>query len=273
MLLSGSAGTGKTTVAKALCEELKYDYLFVNASSERGINELVKEKVANYSSSMSMSGSRKCMILDEADSITADAQSALRAIIETNSKNCSFILTCNFKDKLIEPIHSRCPTYSFSISKGDKRTLLADIVKRVFFILDSESVKYNRSIVTQVIGKLFPDFRRTINELQNYSQFGNKIDEGILSMLSDINIIKLYQAMKNKKFHEVREWVIEHTDVDHTRIYRKIYDNIRENLKDESIPNAIVLLADYQYKSSFSADQEVNLLACLVTLMLECEFK
>lgn len=271
LLLVGTAGSGKTTVAKAICHELDLDYIFINASRERGISE-VRNQISTFAPTLSFEGKRKVVILDEADHLTADAQLALRAAIEEFAKNCSFILTCNFKNKIIEPIHSRCVVKDFRIPKEEKQELIGQIYKRIVQILEIENIKFDSKVLANIVVKYYPDFRKTLNELQGFSKISGEINEGVLSLVGDININKLYKALKTKSFNEVREWVVENIENDPSRLYRKLYDGLKDNLKPTSIPQAIILLADYQYKSSFVADAEINLLACLIEIMVNCEF-
>lgn len=271
LLLVGTAGSGKTTVAKAICNELDLDYIFINASRERGISE-VRNQISTFAPTLSFEGKRKVVILDEADHLTADAQLALRAAIEEFAKNCSFILTCNFKNKIIEPIHSRCVVKDFRIPKEEKQELIGQIYKRIVQILEIENIKFDSKVLANIVVKYYPDFRKTLNELQGFSKISGEINEGVLSLVGDININKLYKALKTKSFNEVREWVVENIENDPSRLYRKLYDGLKDNLKPTSIPQAIILLADYQYKSSFVADAEINLLACLIEIMVNCEF-
>lgn len=271
LLLVGGAGSGKTTIARAICKELDLDFLFINASRDNGISE-VRTRIADYAPSLSFEGKRKVIILDEADNLTADAQLALRASIEEFSKNCSFILTCNFKNKIIEPIHSRCSVKDFRISKEEKQELIGQMYKRIVQILEVEKIKYDSKVLAGIVVKYYPDFRRTLNELQGFSKVNGEINEGVLTFSGDINTNKLYKALKDKKFHDVREWVIENIDNDPPRLYRKIYDGLKDSMQQSSVPQAIIFIADYQYKSAFVADPEINLLACLIELMVNCEF-
>lgn len=271
LLLAGGAGSGKTTVAKAICNELDLDYIFINASRERGIDE-VRGKIMSFASALSFDGKRKVIILDEADQLTPDAQLALRASIEEFANNCSFILTCNFKNKLIDPLHSRCAVKEFRIPREEKQELIAQIYKRITQILELEQVKFDGKVLASIVVKYYPDFRRTLNELQGFSNVNGEINEGVLAFAGELNTNKLYKALKEKSFNAVREWVVENIDNDPPRVYRKIYDGLKEHLKQPSIPQAIILIADYQYKSAFVADPEINLLACLIEIMVNCEF-
>jgi DNA polymerase III delta prime subunit len=271
MLLCGVAGVGKTTIAKALCEELDYSNIVINASDDRNIDTL-RTTVKQFASGLSFNGKRKVIILDEADYLNPQSfQPALRGVMEEFSANCSFILTCNFKNKIIEPLQSRCSIKEFRIPKDEKQELIAQCYKRVVAILQAEGVEYDGKALASIVVKFFPDFRRLLNELQAFSQQYGKIDEGILSFAGDVNITKLYRSMKDKKFQEVREWVVENLENDPTTIYRKLYDNLKDNLKPSSIPNAILIIA--KYMNTLVADNEINLMACLIELGLTSEFK
>ncbi len=272
MTLAGGAGTGKTTVARALCNEMDMEYLFINASEDSGIDTL-RTKIRTFASSVSLNGNKKVVILDEADFLQANStQVALRGFIEEFSKNCRFILTCNFKNRIIDALHSRCPVHEFRIDNKEKPQMAAELFKRMTTILDLEGVSYKPPVLVELIKKHFPDFRRIINELQRYSVSGT-IDEGILSSVSEVQMADLMKSLKNKEFTAVRKWVVENSDNDPARIYRKIYDSLAEKLVPKSIPTAILILADYSYKHSFACDSEINLVAALVELMSECEFK
>jgi len=270
LLLCGTAGIGKTTVAKALCNELDYDYIMINASDDRNIDTL-RTTVKQFASSLSFNGKRKVIILDEADYLNPQSfQPALRGVMEEFSKNCSFILTCNFRNKIIEPIQSRCSIKEFKITKEDKKNLIEQCYRRVTKILDVEKVEYDSKILASVLVKFFPDFRRLLNELQAFSKQHGKIDQGILSFTGDININRLYKSLKQKDYVSVREWVVENSDNDPTRIYRKLYDHLKDNMTSQSIPVAIVTIA--KYMNHMVADQEINLMACLIELGMSCEF-
>jgi DNA polymerase III delta prime subunit len=274
LLLTGSAGVGKTTVAKALCEEVGCDYIVINGSDEGRLIETFRTKIKNYASSMSLSGGRKVIIIDEADYTNAESvQPALRNFMEEFSVNCTFILTCNFKNKIIEPLHSRCSVVDFKLN-GQKAKMATQFFKRVEWILSEEGITYDKQVVAAVITKHFPDNRRVLNELQRYSSNTERtIDAGILSAVADVNITELVKALKGKDFGTARKWVTNNLDSDSATILRKIYDSMYEFLKPESIPPAVLVLAKYQYQAAFVADQEINLVACLTEFMIECEFK
>lgn len=273
LILAGSPGTGKTTAAKALCNETNTDYLLVNGSDEGRNIETVRTTLNQFCSSVSMSGNRKAIIMDEGDYMNADSvQPALRGFIEKFGNNVSFIFTCNYPNRIIEPIHSRCAVFNFSIPPNEKPKIAERQMKRLQHILTSEGVEYDQKVLIELIMKHFPDFRRVINEVQRYSSSG-KIDSGILSNISEINLKELVSALKGKKFIEVRKWTNQNIDQDAGRMYRKLYDNLNGHLKPQSIPQAVLIIADYQYKSAFVADQEINLVACLTEIMVECEFK
>ena len=271
LLLAGSAGVGKTTIAKALCEEVGCDYIMINGSDESGI-DVLRNKIKNYASSMSLSGGRKVVIIDEADYLNPNStQPAMRGAIEEFSSNCSFIFTCNFKNRIIDPIHSRCAVVDFKIN-GSKQKMAAGFFKRVEWILEQEGITYDKQVVAAVITKHFPDNRRVLNELQRYSVSGT-IDKGILASVSDVQMNELVSSIMNKDFASCRKWVTNNLDNDITRIFRNIYDGLYEKLKPNSVPQMVLILAKYQYQSSFVADHEINLIACLTELMVECEFK
>ena len=273
LLLTGSAGVGKTTIAKALCEEVGCDYLVINGSEATGVDN-IRTQVKNYASSMSLSGGRKVVIIDEADYLSPNAQAALRGSIEETAVNCSFIFTCNFKNRIMDAIHSRCSVVEFKLQNGQKAKMATQFFKRVEWLLTEEGVTYDKSVVAAVITKHFPDNRRVLNELQRYSSNEDKtIDKGILAVVSDVNIVELVKALKVKDFSTARKWVTNNLDSDTATILRKIYDNMYEFLKPESIPPAVLVLSKYQYQAAFVADQEINLVACLTEFMIECEFK
>tara|TARA_Y100000034_G_scaffold130835_1_gene190279 strand:- start:502 stop:1455 length:954 start_codon:yes stop_codon:yes gene_type:complete len=272
LLLSGGAGCGKTTIAKALCNEMGLDWIIINCSEDGNIDTL-RTKIRNFASSVSIGGGSKVVILDEFDYANAQSmQPALRGFIEEFSKNCRFILTCNFKNRIIEPLHSRCTNIEFRIPNSEKPKMASNFLKRIEYILNEEGIDYEEKVLVQLVMRHFPDFRKVINELQRYSIAGT-IDIGILSKVGNIRINELIKAMKSKNFSDVRKWVVENLDNDQTRIFRKIYDGLYETTEPQSIPRAILILAEYQYKSAFVADQEINLTACLTELMMECELK
>jgi len=271
LLLSGTAGVGKTTVAKALCNEVGCDYIIINGSDESGI-DVLRNKIKNYASSVSLMGGRKVVIIDEADYLNPNStQPALRGAIEEFASNCSFIFTCNFKNRIIDPIHSRCSVIDFKIN-GSKPKLAAQLFKRVENILSQEGITYDKEVVAAVITKHFPDNRRILNELQRYSISGT-IDKGILASVSDIQLADLLRALAEKDFASARKWVTNNLDNDPARIFRKLYDNLYESLKSQSVPQLVLILAKYQYQAAFVADAEINLIACLTEIMVDCEFK
>ena len=272
LILSGGPGVGKTTVAKAMLDQLGLTYMMINGSEESGIDTL-RVKLKNFASTVSLQGKRKYLILDESDYLNAQStQPALRGLIEEFHKNCGFILTCNYKNRLIEPLQSRCSTIDFSVPKAEKKELAEQFFKRVLDILSKEEVKYEPKAVAEVINKFFPDWRKVLNELQRYSSSG-RIDAGILVDLSDVNIKELMHFMKNKEFTNVRKWVVDNIDNDPARIFRAIYDSLYTYLDGSSIPHAVVILGEYQYKAAFVADQEINTLACLTEIMSRVKFK
>ena len=272
LLLSGGPGCGKTTVAKALCKELDTDWILINCSEDGNIDTL-RTKIRQFASTISISGNKKAVILDEFDYANPQSmQPALRGFMEEFSKNCRFILTCNFKNRVIEPLHSRCTCIDFKFDSKNKMKLSAKFLDRAKFILDSEKVKYDDKVLVKLIIKFAPDFRRLINELQRYSRSGC-IDVGILSEAGDLNTEELIKSMKTKNFQDVRKWVAMNLDNDSTHIFRKIYDSLSEALEPSSVPTAILVIADYQYKAAFVSDHEINLTACIVQLMMECTFK
>jgi len=272
-LFSGGAGVGKTTVARALANELGLDCMVVNASQDGNIDTL-RTKIQQFASTVSLVGGRKILILDEADYLNPNStQPALRGFMEEFARNTSFILTCNFKNRIITPISgSRCSVIEFRIPFADRPKLAGQFMKRVKYILAQEKVEYTEAVVVELIKKFFPDFRRVLNELQRYS-VGGKIDEGLLSQISDIALSELIKSLREKNFDKVRKWVAQNVDNDPTRIFRSLYDSLYSELIEASIPPAILILADYQYKAAFVADIEINLVAALIQIMVECEFK
>jgi len=270
LLLSGGAGVGKTTVAKAMCDEIGCDSLVINGSDESGIDTF-RVKIKNYASSMSLAGGRKVIIIDEADYLNPNStQPALRNAIEEFASNCSFIFTCNYKNRIIDPLHSRCAVVDFTLRNGEKAKMASQFMKRITNILGDEKIEYDNKVIVELIKKHFPDFRRVINELQRYSNFG-KIDIGILAQIGDVPIEKVVTLIHEKNFKEIRKWIATN-DVDSNTLFRKLYDVLYEKLKSHSIPKAVLILADYQYKAAFVSDQEINTVACLTELMMECDF-
>lgn len=271
LLLAGGAGVGKTTIAKAMCNEIGADYMVINGSDESGI-DVFRGKIKNFASSMSFGGGRKVIIIDEADYLNPNStQPALRNAIEEFASNCSFIFTCNFKNRIIEPLHSRCAVIEFGLKNGEKQKMAGAFFKRVQSILETEKVEYDDKVIAELVKKHFPDFRRVINELQRYSQLG-KIDVGVLAQIGDISLSQIIKHMKEKDFASVRKWAAT-TDIDSTTFFRKLYDNLYDILIPSSIPQIVIILADYQYKQAFVADQEINLVACLTQIMADGEFK
>ena len=272
LMLTGTAGVGKTTVARAMCDEIGLSNMYINASKERGIDTL-RTKVESYATSMSLTGGRKVIIMDEADNLTPDAQMALRGIIEGVSSNCTFIFTCNFKARIIDAIHSRCSVIDFKLEANEKPKMASQLFKRITQILKTETVTFDESVLAKIIEKHFPDYRRVLNELQRYASAG-AIDAGVLAQVSDIRKMSdLVKYLKEKNFSDMRKWVTANSDVDPAKIYRRIYDSLYEYFKPQSIPQAVVILAKYQYQSAFVADQEINLTACLTELMVDCEIQ
>ena len=272
MLFSGTAGIGKTTVAKALCEQMNCDWIMINGSEEGGI-DVLRNKIKNFASTVSLSGGKKVVILDEADYLNPQStQPALRGFVEEFHKNCRFILTCNFKNRIIEPLHSRFSNIEFKVNPKDKPKLASKLFERAVYILKEQNVSYEDKVLVELITKHFPDFRKLINELQRYSVSGS-IDAGILVNVSDENLKTLVTHLKDKAFSDMRKWVVNNLDNDPVKIFRKIYDTLYTNLEPSTIPHAVLIIADYQYKSAFVADQEINLVACLTELMSQVKFK
>ena len=275
LLLSGPPGIGKTTVAKALCNELGVDYYVINGSDEGRFLDTVRNQAKNFASTVSLSATEakhKVIIIDEADNTTHDVQLLLRANIEAFYNNCRFIFTCNYKNKIIEPLHSRCACIDFSITGKQKPTIAAKFFGRIQEILATEGIEYDNKVLVELINKHFPDWRRVLNECQRYSS-GGKIDAGILAHFSDVKVNDLVKKLKEKDFSEVRKWVVSNLDNDTNVLLRRIYDALYDALSNSSIPAAVLVLAKYQYQSAFVADQEINMLACLTEIMVECEFK
>ena len=274
MLLSGPPGIGKTTVAKALCHQLGSDYYVINGSDEGRFLDTVRNSAKNFASTVSLTSDskHKVIIIDEADNTTSDVQLLLRASIEEFSKNCRFIFTCNYKNKIIDPLHSRCSVVDFSVNKKDKPTIAAQFFARLNSILEEEKVEADKKVLAELINKHFPDWRRVLNECQRYAVSG-KIDSGILAAFSDVAVNDLIKNLKQKNFSEVRKWVVTNLDNDTSVLLRRIYDSLYDSLEHRSIPAAVLILGKYQFQIAFVADQEINLLACLTEIMVECEFK
>jgi DNA polymerase III delta prime subunit len=271
LLLCGTPGTGKTTVARALCDEIGCDYLMINGSDESGI-DIFRVKIKNYASAMSLGGGKKVIIIDEADYLNPNStQPAMRAAMEEFAHNCTFIMTCNYKNRIIEPLHSRCAVIEFKLRKEDKPKMAAAFMKRAAEILVAEKIPFDKTVLVEVVKKHFPDYRRVLNELQRYSVSG-KIDAGILTSIADVSITELVSSLKDQNFSAMRKWVADFGGDDPAKIYRKIYDSLYDIMDKSTIPNAVVILARYQYQSAFVADQELNLTACLTELMVECKF-
>lgn len=272
LLFTGTAGIGKTTVAKALCNQLGLDYLLINGSEEGNIDTL-RNKIKHFASTVSLQGGYKVVILDEADYLNPQStQPALRGFIEEFSNNCRFIMTCNFKNRIIEPLHSRCSVVEFNIAKKDMPELCGSFMKRVADILTAENIQYEQPVIAELIMKHMPDWRRVLNELQRYSVSGN-IDSGILVSLSEVSMGNLMEAMKDKNFKKMRQWVTDNIDQEPAALFRKIYDNMYDYVEPQSIPQLVLILADYQYKNSFVADHELNMVACCTEIMAGCQFK
>jgi DNA polymerase III delta prime subunit len=270
LLLSGGPGIGKTTIARAMCEQLNVDYIVINGSMNGNIDTL-RTEIKDFASTISFTGNRKYVILDEADYLNPQStQPALRNFMEEYSKNCGFILTCNFKNRIIDPLHSRCSVIEFKINGKDKASMASQLFKRVKAILSDENVSYDQKTLAELITLYFPDFRRVINELQRYSATGS-IDSGILANHSS-NIQDLVSILKSKKFVDMRKWIADHKDMDTAQLYRQLYDNASQYVKPQSIPQLVVTLADYQYKAAFVADHEINNVACMTELMMEVDW-
>jgi len=275
LLLSGGPGTGKTTVARALCEELKADYIIINGSDEGRYIDTLRNKIKNFASTVSLTASanHKVVIIDEADYMNADSvQPALRNFIETFFKNCRFVFTCNYKNRIIPALQSRCTVIDFKIINGERVKIATELLSRLGSILDGESIPYEKKVLAELIQKHFPDFRRIINELQRYSVRG-KIDSGILFSLSDANTKDLITKLKEKDFNGMRKWVIHNLDKEPSSLFTSIYDILYNSLESKSVPQAILIIAGYQYKAAFVADQEINMVACLTEIMANCKFK
>jgi DNA polymerase III delta prime subunit len=272
-LFSGTAGVGKTTVAKALCNEIGAEYIMINGSDEGRSIDVLRTTIKGFASTVSLTDSKKVVIIDEADYMNAQSvQPALRSFIEEFSANCRFIFTCNFKNRIIEPLHSRCAVIEFKIESKDKQEIAASFFKRATQILKQEEVAFDPKVVAELITKHFPDYRRILNELQRYSVSG-KIDSGILVNMSQESFKDLIKLMKDKNFTEVRKWVAKQSDADTTTLFRELYDTATQNIEPNSIPQLVLTLADYQYKAAFVADHELNIMAALTEIMANCKFK
>jgi len=270
MMFTGSAGVGKTTVARALCNELDLDYMLINGSEDGNIDTL-RGKIKQFASTISLQGGQKVVILDEADYLNPQSiQPALRGFIEEFSSNCRFILTCNFKNRIIDPLHSRCSIYEFNL--GNKAEMAQKFMARLQFILDSEHIIYDNAVIAELIMKYIPDWRRVINECQRYGMSGH-IDTGILVTLSETSIAGLMEDLKTKNFKKMRKWVTDNIDVESAKLFRLIYDNMSDYVEPSSIPQLVLILADYSYKDSFVADHELNVVACMTEIMSSIKFK
>ena len=270
MMFTGSAGVGKTTVARALCNELDLDYMLINGSEDGNIDTL-RGKIKQFASTISLQGGQKVVILDEADYLNPQStQPALRGFIEEFSSNCRFILTCNFKNRIIDPLHSRCSIYEFNL--GNKAEMAQTFMARLQFILDSEHIIYDNAVIAELIMKYIPDWRRVINECQRYGMSGH-IDTGILVTLSETSIAGLMEDLKTKNFKKMRKWVTDNIDVESAKLFRLIYDNMSDYVEPSSIPQLVLILADYSYKDSFVADHELNVVACMTEIMSSIKFK
>tara|TARA_B100000035_G_scaffold138544_1_gene118072 strand:- start:1250 stop:2197 length:948 start_codon:yes stop_codon:yes gene_type:complete len=273
LMLCGSAGVGKTTIAKALCNELGADYIVINGSDEGRLIDTLRTKIKNFASTVSLSGGSKVVILDEADYISADSvQPALRNFIEEFSSNCRFIFTCNYKNRIIPPLHSRTTVIDFSMTPSDKQQLAMQFLGRLKEICDTESIKYDERVLVELIMKFFPDFRRCINEVQRYGVSG-EIDSGLLSTLNEEKLTPLIDMIQDKNWKGMRKWVAQNSDNDFNTLYRKLFDALEKRLEPTSIPACVLVIADFQYKGAFAMDSEINFVACLTEIMSECKFK
>ncbi len=274
LLLAGPAGCGKTTIARALCEQLSCDYIIINGSDEGRFLDTVRNQAKNFAStvSLSQSSAHKVIIIDEADNTTHDVQLLLRANIEAFYNNCRFIFTCNYKNKIIEPLHSRCAVVEFGIKGREKQQIAASFFNRLNDILEKEKVEADKKVIAELINKHFPDWRRVLNECQRYS-VGGKIESAILAEFSDVKVNDLIKKLKGKDFTAVRKWTVANLDNDPNLLFRRIYDALSVSLDGPSIAAAILIIAKYQYQMAFVADQEINMLACLTEIMVECKFK
>lgn len=272
MLFSGTAGVGKTTVAKALCNELELDYIIINGSEEGNIDTL-RGKIKQFASSVSLQGGYKVVILDEADYLNPQStQPALRGFIEEFSNNCRFIMTCNFKNRIIEPLHSRCSVYEFAIPNDQKPAIAGMFFKRLMDILTAENVAFDKAVLAQLVERYFPDWRRVLNECQRYSVSGS-IDAGVLVNLGDNNVKSLMDKLKGKDFKGMRQWVVNNIDTEPQAIFRAVYDKMADHVQPQSIPHVVIILADYQYKNAFVADHEMNVVACMTEIMAGTQWK
>lgn len=273
LMLCGSAGVGKTTVAKALCNELGADYIVINGSDEGRLIDTLRTKIKNFASTVSLGGGPKVVILDEADYISADSvQPALRNFIEEFSSNCRFIFTCNYKNRIIPPLHSRTTVIDFSMTPRDKQLLATQFHKRLCEICTAEGIKYDDKVLVELILKFFPDFRRCLNEVQRYG-VGGEIDTGLLATLSEEKLTPLIDMLQDKNWSGMRKWVGANSDNDFNTLYRKVFDALEKRLEPSSIPASVLIIADFQYKSAFAMDSEINFVACLTEIMTECKFK
>jgi DNA polymerase III delta prime subunit len=272
-LFTGTAGVGKTTVAKALCNEIGAEYIMINGSDEGRSIDVLRTTIKGFASTVSLTDSRKVVIIDEADYMNPQSvQPALRSFIEEFSANCRFIFTCNFKNRIIEPLHSRCAVVEFKIDSADKQAIAAQFFKRATQILKQEEIEFDPKVVAELVTKHFPDYRRILNELQRYSVTG-KIDSGILVNMSEESFKSLVRMLKDKDFTEVRKWVAKQSDADTATLFRELYDSASQNIEANSIPQLVLILADYQYKAAFVADHELNIMAALTEIMAQCKFK
>lgn len=272
-LFSGTAGVGKTTVAKALCNEIGAEYIMINGSDEGRSIDVLRTTIKGFASTVSLTDAKKVVIIDEADYMNAQSvQPALRSMIEEFSANCRFIFTCNFKNRIIEPLHSRCAVIDFKIDTNEKQAIAAQFFKRASQILKQEGIEFDPKVVAELVTKHFPDYRRILNELQRYSVSG-KIDSGILLNMSEESFRSLVKMLKEKDFTEVRKWVAKQSDADTSSLFRELYDSAAQTIEPNSIPQLVLILADYQYKAAFVADHELNIMAALTEIMAQCKFK